>query len=236
MYSPYSRAFSGALARPSRRNSPNTRMEASGVRSSCETLETNSVFICESLVARAAFRSASTRPPTSTAVMSSESDRLKPKVKWAHSSGVMRCEPTASLQSANTNGKFQLKSSPCTMLSLEPATMRPWPSRMARTRCSRTGLGRRRSAPCASMSFGRYLWRTNSSSTSRPATPTTRDDPSRTGLRITRFAGSCSSTIVRVDSTGVRSRAIKRHGAEATWIAWASAGPGGASSGRPSRP
>ena len=50
IYSPYSRTFSSEAKRPRRMYSPKTRMEASGVRSSCDTLETKSLFICESRI------------------------------------------------------------------------------------------------------------------------------------------------------------------------------------------
>ena len=46
--------------------SPKTRIEESGVRSSCETFETKSLFICESRICRATAPTASPTAPRST--------------------------------------------------------------------------------------------------------------------------------------------------------------------------
>ena len=48
-----------ASTRPRRRYSPKTRIEASGVRSSCETFETKSLFICDSFICARGGRRAS---------------------------------------------------------------------------------------------------------------------------------------------------------------------------------
>ena len=107
MYSPYSRALSMPPKRPRRRNSPKTWIEASGVRSSCETLETNSFFICDSFISREAKRRASMRPQRSTAASADDSPRLRAKLRCASSAAVACRVASATFQSVNTkpNGR-----------------------------------------------------------------------------------------------------------------------------------
>ena len=99
MYSPYSRAFSGEFTRPRRKSSPKTRIEASGVRSSWETLETKSFFISESRISRAVVRNTSARAPSSTTPRASDRVTLKAKLARAHCCGVEVRPRRASRQS-----------------------------------------------------------------------------------------------------------------------------------------
>jgi hypothetical protein len=86
-------------------NSPKTRIEESGVRSSCETFETKSVFICDSRISRETVRSARAMPPIRTAVIRIDSQRLKLKFQRAHCSGVMLRLWMPRCQSVKTYGR-----------------------------------------------------------------------------------------------------------------------------------
>jgi hypothetical protein len=72
----------------------NTRIEESGVRSSCETLESSSVSRRESRTSCAAVRSAIAIPPTRTAVRMTESVTFNAKIQRAQASVVEADRPT----------------------------------------------------------------------------------------------------------------------------------------------
>ena len=57
-------------------NSPKTRIEDNGVRSSWETLETNSFFMADSFISRIAVRSVRAIPAISTAASRADSVML----------------------------------------------------------------------------------------------------------------------------------------------------------------
>ena len=145
MYSPYSRTFSGDGTRPRRRSSAKTRIEASGVRSSWETLETKSDFICDSFTARLADRRDSRMPPISTMARSPDSVMLKAKLARAQRSGVDRGLCSDTVQSSKTNGKRRVtaaapSSAPGGVIMMTP----PRASRTVTTSSSRAASGKKR--------------------------------------------------------------------------------------------
>ena len=102
MKPPYCAAFSASVTRPRRSSSPNAWIDASGVRSSCDTLEMKSLFNCDSRTSRDAVRTVYTVPPTSTMPSIADSPTLTMKCWRAISSAVGPWLCTATPQSRNT--------------------------------------------------------------------------------------------------------------------------------------
>ena len=130
MYSPYSRDFSGLSTRPRRRNSAKTRMEASGVRSSCDTLETNSFFIRDSFISREAVRRARSTPPSSTAASAVERPTFSRKLRRATTAGVVWRLARPIFQSVKTGENDRSTSAlrACPWSGPVEKTIRPLPS------------------------------------------------------------------------------------------------------------
>ena len=76
MRRPYSTTLSAAVTRPRRRSSPNTAMDASGVRSSWDTPATKPFRIRESCRSRRAARHVSSTPPIAITAISVDRTQL----------------------------------------------------------------------------------------------------------------------------------------------------------------
>jgi len=190
MYSPYSRILSGSVTRPSRRNSPNTRIEASGVRSSCETLETKSLFIADSLTSREATRRTSRIAASSATARPTEKATLIMKLRRASSSGVVWRSETTRRQSVKTNDR-RLQTPRLTSTSTPPRTT-GLPAPSSTVTASDSLFGKLCSVPW--IAFGSASRASQCGSTIMPTTPTTRALSSVTGLRMMRKPRSRSST------------------------------------------
>ena len=101
-------------------NSPKTRIDDNGVRSSWDTLETNSFFIADSFISRIAVRTVSAIPPRRTAASTADIVMLSAKLARAHFSGAANSPCRLRVQSVKMKSKWRLARSFFGLVSSPP--------------------------------------------------------------------------------------------------------------------